>query len=79
MMDLTPPKGLDILAGKVDQCHRLPIKQRNKVFRGDEMKIHTLLQWCCQRMLSGAERTGLLNLAGLARLKPLPSLRRLFG
>lgn len=62
MMDLTPLKGLDISARKVDRCHRLPIKQRNKVFMVDEMKIHTLLPWCCQSELSGAERTGLLKL-----------------
>lgn len=68
MMDLTPPRGLDILAGKVDRCHRLPIKQRNKVFIVDEMKIHTLLPWCCQSELSGAERTGPLKCVSHRRL-----------
>lgn len=62
MTDLTPPKGFDILARKVERCHRLTIKQRNKVFTVDEMKIHTLLLWRCQSELSGAERTGLLKL-----------------
>lgn len=74
MMDLTPPKGLDILARKVDRRHWLPIKLRNKVFREDEMKIHTLLQWCCQSELSEAGRTGLLKLMShvcLAHLKAI--------
>lgn len=78
MMDLTPPKGLDILVRKVDRCHQLPIKQSNKVFIADEMKVHTLLQWCCQDWSIKAHITCIQYL-GRFKAICLPILRCLFG